>query len=283
MTQDRICVVVLGARSGTSATTGTLGLLGCTLPINLMPGNSANEKGYFEPSEIVDLNDEILEQLNSRWDDFSALAPAWFRSPAADIYAHRLREKVASNYGDGCLIALKDPRISRMVPYWKLILEGVGIHPKFLMVNRSPFLVAKSLAKRDGSTIQQGLMYWLRNTLEAERDTRGSERVFISYDSLISDWRRTMARVERRLNIFLDYGNSEMVDQFLEDRLRHHNDEGPRSKERDFIETLAIDVNSAIQTLIEDDSDPKAMALLDEYLRSFDSFINNSASARVPA
>jgi hypothetical protein len=40
-------------RSGTSSLAGSLHLLGATLPKNLIPPKSDNQKGFFEPENIV--------------------------------------------------------------------------------------------------------------------------------------------------------------------------------------------------------------------------------------
>src|SRR5437868_1076196 len=55
-------------RSGTSAATQLLALAGARLPVNVMPGDEHNAKGYFEPWKIALFNDERLRAAGSGWD-----------------------------------------------------------------------------------------------------------------------------------------------------------------------------------------------------------------------
>ena len=54
-------IVVLGMhRSGTSALTRTLSLLGAALPGNLLPSKPSNETGFWESTDILEFNDRVL-------------------------------------------------------------------------------------------------------------------------------------------------------------------------------------------------------------------------------
>lgn len=109
----RTALLVLGMhRSGTSALTRVLSLLGAALPKNLMPASAANEAGHWEPIRIAELHDEILASVGSNWSGLTGPSEAWFDSPQADIYAARIKEAVLSEYGDAPLFVVKDPRLS---------------------------------------------------------------------------------------------------------------------------------------------------------------------------
>ena len=62
-------VVVLGMhRSGTSAITRGLQVIGVDLGANLMPpANHINEKGFFEDCDIVNINISLLNHLCLDW------------------------------------------------------------------------------------------------------------------------------------------------------------------------------------------------------------------------
>ena len=64
---ERRALLVIGMhRSGTSAATRVLGLLGARLPSQLIPGDEFNEPGYWEPEGLVHLHDEMLESAGYR-------------------------------------------------------------------------------------------------------------------------------------------------------------------------------------------------------------------------
>src|SRR5438046_10404908 len=76
----RAFVVVGMHRSGTSAMTRTLSLLGAALPEHLMPAADSNPAGHWEPQSVTNLNDEILQALDSEWDDVFAFRPRQYMS-----------------------------------------------------------------------------------------------------------------------------------------------------------------------------------------------------------
>ena len=59
-------------RSGTSALTRTLSLLGCALP-----KTPSNDPKHWESKVIMNLNDEILASAGSAWHDWGAFNPGW--------------------------------------------------------------------------------------------------------------------------------------------------------------------------------------------------------------
>src|SRR5215469_9555194 len=87
---ERRAVFVLGMhRSGTSAVTRVLNLLGVELGTGLMAASPDNERGYWEHLGIVQEHDQLLEALGSSWDDVRALPPDWTKNPAAVSATHR--------------------------------------------------------------------------------------------------------------------------------------------------------------------------------------------------
>src|SRR2546430_7862103 len=70
-------------RSGTSAVTRVLNLLGLRLPRDLLSPAKSNELGFWEGREVVALNDNILLGLNRDWADPKPLPTAWHTWPRA--------------------------------------------------------------------------------------------------------------------------------------------------------------------------------------------------------
>jgi hypothetical protein len=66
----RRAILVAGMhRSGTSALTRMVNLLGAALPEDLLPASRGNELGHWEPAKIVELHDKMLESAHSGWDN----------------------------------------------------------------------------------------------------------------------------------------------------------------------------------------------------------------------
>jgi hypothetical protein len=188
-------------RSGTSALAGVLAKMGADLPQDLMPANEFNPDGYFESLLAYKLNDALLGSAGSSWDDWHAVNMDWYGSPRKQEYILRAQEMLTQEFGASSVFVLKDPRICRLVPFWNEVMEEVGITPRFVCTHRNPVEVAASLTRRNGWTESQGLLLWLRHVLDAEADSRGRKRAFVSYDRLLSDWRGTIGRIGADLEI----------------------------------------------------------------------------------
>ncbi|MEZ5714397.1 MAG: hypothetical protein R3D85_04015 [Paracoccaceae bacterium] len=199
---QRTCVLVLGMhRSGTSMLAGILGRLGCAHAAHLMPANFANELGYFESAEISKLNDEILKSAGSAWNDWQPVHPGWYESAVASGFHDRALEVLDEEYGSAPLIVLKDPRICRLMPFWRGVFEAKGIAPKVIHIMRNPLEVAASLAKRDGLEPDYSHLLWLRHALEAEAESRRLPRFFTSFSDVIGNWGGVTEAAGKALNI----------------------------------------------------------------------------------
>lgn len=277
---DRTVVVVLGARSGTSALAGTLGLLGCTLPKRLMGARSSNEKGHFEPAAIADLHDSLLAGAGSAWDDWRPFPPGWYDTAACPEYADRLQAAFTEDYGDFRLAVLKEPRMGRLLPLWWRLLGRVGARAVPVFIYRDPTEVAQSLAARDASTLQHGLLYWLRNQLDAEFSTRGMRRSFVLFDELLEDWRRMAARIETEAGVRFSrfHAAGAEVDAFLEPRLRHQRRLAPAAAGADVLTDWTEAVFASFNVLRAAPDDPAALRELDGIRDAF----NRHVCSRVP-
>lgn len=226
VSSDRIAVLVLGMhRSGTSALTRVVSLLGCDLPKDLMAANPTNEAGHWESSAIARLNDEILSSAGSTWHDWLAFNPGWYASPKAAEFKERALAALAEEFGTSRLFVLKDPRICRFAPFWLDVIETAGVRPAVIMPVRNPLEVAESLETRNGFDPALGHLLWLRHVLEAEAGTRGLRRFHCSYEGLLGGWPRLISGTQEQLGISwprLSNLVSEEVEAFLTDRLRHH-------------------------------------------------------------
>ncbi len=223
----RICVLVVGMhRSGTSALTRVLNLVGCDLAERLVkPSPNDNELGFWESRALVDLNEEILASAGSMWDDAAALNPAWFQSPKCVEFKRRAAELLAREYAGSSLFALKDPRLCRLARFWGDVLDEARIEAKVILPIRNPLEVAASLHKRNHLPVEVGELVWLRHVLEGEFGTRGRPRFFSSYDRLLSDAPGLIDAAADALGLVwprrTDRSLAE-VQAFLSPRHRHH-------------------------------------------------------------
>ena len=182
----RTAVMVLGMhRSGTSALTRLLNLLGCDPPNNLMPAAESNAHGFWESSPITALNDEILNSAGSRWDDWQEFNPNWIKSAAFDRFMKRAVQLVEQEFGESNLFVLKDPRNCILMPFWRSVLNSIGIKQVAIHTLRHPLEVIDSLKKRDNQNKLNASLLWLYYNISAEISTRDIPRFFTSYDEIL--------------------------------------------------------------------------------------------------
>ncbi len=220
----RTAVIVLGMhRTGTSALSGILHMLGAGGPSRFDDANQYNPKGYWESAAIRAFDDQLLSASGSNWSDWSELRFDSLSSETAER-AERLAEVITQEYGESRLFVVKDPRLCRIAPLLMRALENLSVQPRIVIPVRNPLESAQSLYERDRMALEEGLLLWLRHMLDAEKASRGHPRCFVWFDDLLDDWRRVADRLTATLGIEwpTNPAAEETIDAFLSAELRHH-------------------------------------------------------------
>ncbi|SFQ70617.1 hypothetical protein [Donghicola eburneus] len=226
---NREAVVVLPMhRSGSSALSRILSLLGCDLPKTLMLGNETNPTGHWESVEIRALNDDILASGGSQWQDWQAFSDNWYKTPKPAEFRTRALKVLQDEFGSSSLFVFKDPRVCRIFPFWRDTFAAAKIKPKIILTVRHPQEVAASLERRkdNGIPILLGLLLWLRHMLEAEAETRGMKRAVVSFDRLMQDPLGIAESLQDELDLFwpsLSELQADAIRDYINPSLRHHN------------------------------------------------------------
>lgn len=198
----RTCIMVLGMhRSGTSALTRAINLLGAELPKNMLGANLSNPTGHWEPERLIALHDQMLAEAGSSWDDWRSFDPNDLGAQRLRFYKAEIARLIDEEYGSAPLFVLKEPRISRFVPLYAEIFKRMRIDVRYVLIERNPLAVIASLANRDGFTTGFSSLLWLRHELEAERTTRDWPRIFVSYEAMLDDWRAGIEVITNTLRI----------------------------------------------------------------------------------
>ena len=144
------CLVVLGMhRSGTSVLMGTLRDAGVHIGQVLAQGIEGNRKGLQEAPAVLYMHEHLLESNGGSW-----------REPPETVAwgeLHRsVRDLFVESRAQQPLWGFKDPRTLLSLEGWLEVLphlEPVGIF-------RHPLPVARSLQRRNGFPLEQGLAIW---------------------------------------------------------------------------------------------------------------------------
>jgi hypothetical protein len=217
-------VVVLGMhRSGTSAATRLVSLLGLQLPSeeDLVPPSAKNPKGYWESLSLVAFNERLLRVLGSDMRCPVRLEPGW----ELDERVAPLRSVAPSAFRQtfpGDPWVWKDPRLCLTLPFWTNV---VGPRPAMVLVNRNPLEIVSSTARAGrGEQKVYVLALWERYLREALAHLAGRPALVTSYESLLTDpvdWCGGARDFLASAGFDVLDPDSEAVRAFVDGRLRH--------------------------------------------------------------
>lgn len=220
-------VVVLGMhRSGTSAITRGLELLGASLGDELMPAVVGdNDKGFWEDVGINDINERLLKLLNSSWD---ALASIDVTKLSAEVIAKErndalrlLKQRMAHTD----VFGFKDPRTVNLLPFWQSIFSELELDDNYLLAIRDPRSVADSLARRNSFNEQKSYYLWKKHLTNALKYLPKRPVVVVDYDQLLASPLLQLKRIAESLSLLwpgdTSQALSEYATEFLSVDLRH--------------------------------------------------------------
>ena len=183
-------------RSGTSAVTRVINLLGADISPDLMPpvaGN--NDSGFWESTALMRIHDQLLTALGSNWDDPFLLPGGWIATSAAEEARTEIEKVLERDFPHSRAFVVKDPRLGRVLPLWLQLLDRRGVEPVIVIPFRNPLEVAYSLKRRDGLPVPKSMLLYARSNLETELASRGRKRLFVDYGDLLSNWRAFAKRL----------------------------------------------------------------------------------------
>ncbi len=186
-------------RAGTSMVARCLNLCGLDLgPAHeIVAPAPDNPEGFWENVSFVVINDMILEVLGGTWDAPPPFVPRWeTRAELADLTLAG-RELVERFSASGTAWAWKDPRNCLTLPFWlRLVPEA-----RVVVCLRNPLEVARSLERRDGSSLDVGFELWLAYHRRLCADVPRARRVVTHYASYFPDGSAELARVLAHLGL----------------------------------------------------------------------------------
>ena len=217
-------IVVLGMhRSGTSAITRGLQVMGIDLGNNLMPAmEGVNDKGFWEDLDINALNNELLSSLESDWHHVAPIKSSDIETLLKSCYFTRAVELLRQKVDKNTIFGFKDPRVAKLLPFWKEVFTYCQFDTRCILVIRHPLSVTKSLNKRDSFDAEKSYLLWLGHVIESLSGSMGLQRVLVDYDKLMNSPEFEIDRISRQLDFKVDYDElHNYAVQFLDKVLQH--------------------------------------------------------------
>jgi len=265
--QKRQAILVVGMhRSGTSAITRTLNLLGAALPSALIPAKADNPAGFWESADLLQIHEDFLRSVGSAWDDPLPLAASVFHTPAAITCHDEILSVLHRDFTHTPCFIIKDPRICRLLPLWRSVLTSFNALPIAVLPLRNPLATAMSLNLRNKIPREHALAQWLAHIIQAEQGTRGWRRCFVDYDACLADPAAQVRRLVSILGCFTD-GNlaaaQSAIENFWSSTLRHHHFASPQPDDESLPSWVRnVYAWAAHATRCNDDVDPAPIAKL---------------------
>ena len=185
-TPTALGVFVVGMhRSGTSATTRMLNLLG--LPLcrddDLVQDSVGNPSGHWESASLVQFNDRLLWTIGASWWCPQRPNATWVGEPLV-APALRAAPTIFAAGHAGPQWAWKDPRTSLTLPFW---LTALDVKPLVVLCTRNPLEVAHSLRTRNAMEKPLSLALWERYTHTIVNAIDGLPVLVTRYEDLMRD------------------------------------------------------------------------------------------------
>ena len=224
-TINKKLIVVLGMhRSGTSAITRGLQVLGANLGNALIPPGFDNPKGFWEDKDVLRINEALLIELQSDYDRVGLLEiDMGYRSPVISELENDAQSVLTKKFAYVDLFAIKDPRLARLLPFWQRVFVGAGLSVAYVIALRNPLSVADSLSLRNGFDPAKSSQLWHEHVLTAIHYTQGQQRVVVDYDQMLADPATEFRRISSQLHIgtISPKEINEYQENFLDVGLRH--------------------------------------------------------------
>jgi hypothetical protein len=221
-------VVVLGMhRSGTSPVARLVNLMGLYFGPegSGLPANEENPRGFWERTDVVSLNDRLLDSVGANWCD---IHPFLVRNverdginPVVPAIAATILELDAHRPW-----FLKDPRFSLTLPFWRPFLDS----PSVFVCWRNPAAVVASLLRRSERDTQplardEAYALWEAYMVAALKGSSIHERLIVDFDKLISDppgfCQRLHSWLESRGHVALRIPTARELGAFVDAKLVH--------------------------------------------------------------
>jgi hypothetical protein len=230
----RKILVVLGMhRSGTSAITGGVEMLGFHLGAARLKPADDNPKGYFENRDVVMLNDRLLAALGSRWDVPGFYTPPAWHSPEVRLFEEEALQIFGEFDQQSAFWAVKDPRVCLTLPFWQEVMRQLpSVRVFYLHTLRHPLEVAQSQKRRNradpgfhalGEDERYFVMLWHEYHRHAIQNLDSDRNMIVLHDELMRRPAETLREVASFIGIAPDPERlARFENEFIESDLLHH-------------------------------------------------------------
>jgi len=199
-------IIILGfARTGTSLTANICKEFGVDLGNNLRLADKFNQRGYFENNDFVNLNAEILDEKYN-WQNFTYEKIM----NKKEQYNGRIKELVEIYQTPlwGWKHGITLFTIDLYLPYLK--------NPHFIICNRNPKAVMKSMIKQSGRDLNYDFYYFYDKELKNFIDKKKKYPIlFLSFEDYFINPKEQVNKIRKFLGVKKEIDYNKIIDKNL--------------------------------------------------------------------
>lgn len=213
----RKVIIITGMhRSGTSALAGLLSNAGLEVGKSVMPPAPDNPVGFFENRRIVKMNDRMLKVFDATWDLPFSVSFDRSQIPGIQNFYSEFDKILAEEFKSDQIV-IKDPRISKLLPFYIDYFQQAQFDFSFIICLRNPIEIFHSLNNRQGISQEHAALMIFSYLRDAEYYTRGFKRNFVTYRNLLQHSEDVLNKI--RKDFTLDLASNDV--SAINPRLRH--------------------------------------------------------------
>lgn len=208
--------------------------------------------------------------------DWDSIAPCQTEDlPGADraTLVSQVEEYLAAVTQSHRVVLLKDPRLCRLLPIWLDAARNLNKQVAAIHAVRSPLDAAASMQARNDLALQVGVWIWIRHIVEAESRTRELPRVFVNYETLLSNWPSVAEAVSPLCpdaKSTPGIATQNAIERFLDPALRHHRVQGWDETVTPQLSNMVEDIYACTQQLTDNPTSALAARRLDRVREQID-------------
>lgn len=205
MNTNRQLLMVIGqGRSGTSVLAGVLRELGYYVPQPEIQADETNPRGFGEPEWLVKFNRRLLRQTAIQAND--ARPAAWAEAAEACLDPEHLRTArtwLDEQFNHSDFVLLKVPTLVWFSSMWNAVALDLDAESTYVTTVRTPSEVLASKHHWYDLKVSEtnGVAGWINTMLYMERSTRNSDRGFIEFSNLLTDWVTAVSDLDIQANL----------------------------------------------------------------------------------
>jgi hypothetical protein len=164
----------------------------------------------------------MLYSLKIDWHSLTPIQPSDVDTLCKNGYLQRAVELLQGKIAGIRIFGFKDPRVAKLLPFWKEVFTHGRLNVDYVLVIRHPLSVCNSLAKRDGFDFEKSYLLWLEHVIGSLVGTEGKNRVLVDYDTFMQTPETELTRIANELQLSLNSVELQhFLLEFLDPELQH--------------------------------------------------------------